>query len=689
MAVVRPLPPSASLHSMTLRLPALTAALLGLATAASAQRPIPYPVPLTPQFERAVANGTRTLSGVPGDAYWQNEATYAIDARLDDDGETLAATGTIVYTNHSPDSLAHLVLKLRQNVHAPGVPRNRPVAVTGGLTLRDLAVDGRPVADASSPLVPGRYTSRVTPGTYAIDGTILTLALAEPLAPGGAATLTMAWSFRVPPADGTYRQGTDGEVVYLGYWYPQLAVYDDVIGWHTDPYLGNGEHYMNVADYDVALDVPADWLVWGTGELVNPDEVLSAETRRRLDRARAADGVVNVVTAAERGDATAPGTDGRNVWRFRAERVRDVALSASSRYVWDATHANVDQDGDGRDDSVLINAFYRPAGERPMEAPWERSAEFSKFSIEHLSGMLLPYPYPHMTAVEGIITGGMEYPMMTLIGGDRDDARLFSVTYHEIGHMWFPMVVGSNEKAFTWMDEGLTSFNTNEGAAAFFDGSSAGRPLASPWDRARQSHYRLAGTGYAVPPMRHNDRFPLGGGTPDVDPVGGSARVIASYSTPAVMLHALEGVFGRERLFDAYQAYARRWAFKHPTPYDFFNTFEDELGQDLDWLWTPMLYDTWTVDHGIQDVRETAAGVEVVVEDLGLAPMPALVAVTYADGRTERQTLGVDAWLAGATQATATFPAGDVARVDLDPDVYLPDVDRSNNELVMPEPDAE
>ena len=652
--------------------------------AALAQRVMPYPVMPTPQFERAVANGTRTLDGTPGPTYWQQRADYDLTARLDETTRTLEGTGLITYTNHSPDALEYLVVKLKQNVHAPGVVRNRPVAVTGGMTLSSLSVDGSPLADASSPIMPGRYTSTVTPGTYAVDGTILTIGLATPLQPGASTALNLAWSYVVPPVTGTYRQGTDGEVYYLGYWYPQMAVYDDVIGWHTDPYMGNGEHYLGYGNYTVAFDVPSGWLAWGTGTLENPEEVLTDETRRRLDLARTADGIVNIVTEEERGDATVASSNGRTVWRFRAENVRDVALSTSGSYVWDATHANVDQDGDGTDDSVLINAFYRPG-----TASWERSAEFARFTIEHMSEMILPYPYPHMTAVEGIIGGGMEYPMMTLIGGNRTDASLFSVTYHEIGHMWFPMVVGSNEKGFTWMDEGLTTYNTREGAAAFFDGSSESRPKADPWARNRQSHYRLAGTGYAIEPMRHNDRYPTGGGTSEVDPVGGSARSIASYSTPSVLMHAMAGIFGREDFFAAYQEYARRWAFKHPTPYDLFNTFEDQLGQDLDWLWTPTLFETWTVDHAIRDVQEVGSGVKVFVEDLGLAPMPVVVEVTFTDGRTLRQTVDVDTWLSGRTETMVSFPAGTVMRAELDPDGFLPDVDRSNNELVLIEPDAE
>ena len=466
---------------------------------------------------------------------------------------------------------------------------------------------------------------------------------------------------------------------YLGYWYPQMAVYDDVYGWHTDPYLGMGEHYTDVGDYRLRLDMPADMLVYATGRHANPEAVFTDRTRARLAEAMSSDEVVNVVAAGERGTALRSGTDGRLVWEFESDDVRDVAVSASAAYVWDATHADVDQNDDGTPEAVLINAFYRPAGESPYDAPWQRSAEFSRFSIEHLSEMLWPYPWPHMTAVEGIISGGMEYPMMTLIGGDRTDERLFSVTHHEIGHMWFPMMVGSNEKAFTWMDEGLTSFNTNEGLAAFFDGSAPDRPKLEPWDRRRQSHYLLAGTGYAVPPMRHNDRYPIGGGTSQVDPVGGRARGVASYSTPAVALHALRGLYGEEAFFGAYREYGRRWRNAHPYPYDLFNTFEDQLGQDLDWFWTPTFFQTWTVDHAVGDVALADEGVTVTVQDRGLAPMPAVVRATYSDGRTLDQRVEVRTWLAGETQARVRFPAGQVTRVEIDPDGYVFDADRSNN----------
>ncbi|MDX1440144.1 MAG: M1 family metallopeptidase, partial [Rubricoccaceae bacterium] len=646
----------------------LAAGILFVANASAQNaRPIPYPVMPPPQFEAAVENGTRTHEGHPGPNYWQNFADYDIDVRLDPETNMITGFGTITYSNNSPEELEFLVVKLRQNVHAEGVPRNRYVHVTGGITVSGVAIDGIPYSEATE--------GRPEAGQYRIIGTIMTIALSTPLATGGQTDIATSWSYELAPHTGSFRQGQDGEVYYVGYWYPQMAVYDDVYGWHTDQYMGLGEHYMGYGSYDVRINAPEGFLVYATGTLENPEDVLSAQTRARLDEAMSGDAVVNIVREEERmaGISTVDSDSDRLVWHFKADDVRDFAFSASDNYVWDATRAMVDR-GSG-EEAVQINAFYRPG-----TASWERSAEFGRFSVEHLSDLLLPYPYPHMTAVEGLIGGGMEYPMMTLIGGAPNDQSLFFVTYHEIAHMWFPMVVGSNEKWFTWMDEGLTSYNTNLGVDDFFDGSAPNRPEVDAWDRRRQAHYFLAGTGYAVEPMRHNDLFPLGGGTSQVDPIQNASRGVASYNTPAVLLHTLSGIVGNSSFLAAYRSYAERWAYKHPYPYDLFNTFEDVLGQDLDWFWTPTLFETWTVDHAIADVQESAQEVIVRIEDHGLAPMPAPVVVTYADGRSEERRVEVQHWLSGATEAALTFPGGDVVEVVIDPNEYVIDIDRSNNE---------
>ncbi len=624
------------------------AASSALPAAAQTPRPLPHPVVTPPTFAHAVEAGTRTVTGEPGPRYWQQRAHYTLRAALDTTAKRLTGDVVIRYRNNSPDTLGVVVLKLRQNLHREGVPRTRTVEITGGMDVENVRVDGFAVTDVG--------LSNAA-GTYTVDGTQLYLRPRLPILPGREATISMDWSFRIPEA-GAPRMGQDGEVYYLGYWYPQVAVYDDVVGWDTDPYLGLGEHYMGYGDYDVRITVPEGFLVGATGVLQNPDEVLRADVRARLRTAATSDEPVAIVPVADLGRATADAPDGALTWHFTAENVRDFAFGTSDAYVWDATRANVgDRDGDGADDFTAIHTLYRPGA-----TAWDRSAEYARFAIADLSATLFPYPYPHMTAVEGLIGGGMEYPMITLIGGARSAQGLFWVAYHEIAHMWFPMVVGQDEADFAWMDEGLASFLTNAGTDAYYGGDT------DAWDPRRQAHYFLAGSGRAVPPMRHADRFPPG-----------PARGVASYSTPAVLLHALEGIAGSERFTEAFRAYGERWAYKHPYPYDLFNTFEDVLGEDLDWLWTPTLFDTWTVDVAIKAVEQAADGVLVRVADLGLAPMPVPVAITYADGRTEQRTIPVATWLAGRTETTIAFPPGVVARVDLDPAMYLPDVDRTNN----------
>ncbi len=618
-------------------------------------RPLPYPVFETPQFKRAVENGTRSRDGKPGPHYWTNTAAYDIDVTVSPASFELGGTESVTYHNNSPDVLHRLVLNLYQNLYREGEIRDRNTVTTGGINLSCASVNDKPIIEQGDPRLDG----------YVISGTKMVINLVDPVEPGGSVDMRFCWDFPIPASSSNMRMGTDGQVFYLGYWYPQVAVYDDVTGgpgfgdgWDLDRYMGTGEFYMDYADYDVRVTVPEGYLVPATGVLQNAEEILTPEVLGRLAQAATDSDVVNIVTDDNRDSAFVPTNTGNATWHFTASNVRDFAFGLSDAYVWDATHAVVpDRDNDGKSDHVAINAFYRP-----QARPWHRSAEFGKFSIENLSKDVIPYPWPHMTTVEGIIRGGMEYPMMTLIGGGRSESGLFSVTYHEIGHMWFPMIVGSDEKENAWMDEGLTSFNQSNGNVDFNHDPNV-------WDPERQAYYRIAGSGYEVAPMRHSDEYPF----------GTEAYSIASYSKPAVMLHALNGLLGEDLFYKAFKEYARRWAFKHPTSYDLFNTFEDVTGEDMDWFWRSAFYETWTLDQAVASVDSSDDGVNVTIRDLGLSTMPAPVTVTYADGKKESQRVDVKVWLAGNREATLTFPAGSVTKVEIDPDQFMPDVDRSNN----------
>jgi hypothetical protein len=645
------------MNRSALRLFTSSASLVLLVGTASAQssRPLPHPI-VTPQaFERAIESGTRTSSGSPGAEYWTNYAEYSIRASLSPDARQLTGTATILYHNNSPAGLTQLKLHLRQNLHAPGAIRNRRQEVTGGMHVAEVYLNGEPLVQHKAA---GTYG-------YEISGTVMTITPLERVASGTSVEVEVSWAFTVPNK-GAPRMGQDGEVFFLAYWYPQMAVFDDVSGWKAEVYRGSGEFYMGYADYDVEITLPEGWLVSATGTLTNADQVLSDRVNDRLQQAANSDDVVHVVLREERqaGLSTASVPGKMLNWRFEAENVRDFVFSASNAYIWDATRANVgDRYGDGSDDMALVHALYRPDA-----AAWNRSAEYLRYAIEDMSEKILPYPWPHMTAVEGLISGGMEYPMMTLIGGARTDASLFGVTYHEVAHMWFPMLVGSDEKSFVWLDEGLTEFNESVGKTEFLD--------VDGFSSARAFYYSLARSDSEVEMMRHGDLFPT----------TGSIRHVATYQKPALIFRSLVGMFGADRVYDALSEYARRWTYKHPQPYDFFNTFEDVLGEDLDWLWSPAFFDTWKSDVAIGSVSRGEDGsTEVVVEDRGLLPMPVVVAATFEGGEQQVQVIPVDAWLSGSVRERVVFSGGDVSRIELDPDMLLLDIDRSNNTWEMDE----
>jgi Peptidase family M1 domain len=610
-------------------------------------------VPALESFERAVSKGTRSRNGAPGPRYWQQWADYRLEAELNPISKRLTGKGSITYYNRSPDQLNEVYVQLLHNIFAPGSRHNTDVPwAVEGVELSRVAVQGQQL----------KQIEGEGPG-YQVNGTIMRIVLPKPLPAGGKAAFDFAWKLRIPP-DGAPRGGQDGEVFYINYWYPQMAVYDDVNGWQIDQYLGNAEFYMGYGNYDVALTVPAGWLVDATGRLQNPAEVLAPQARARLDSAGHARDVVHVVTDLDRevGKSTTAGTNGKLTWRFKAENVRDVSWATSSRYLWDATNADVgDATGDGRADTAAIYSFYRP--EQRRISHWDESAKYSRHSIEFFSRYLSPYPYPHMTAVDGPTScGGMEYPMMTCIGGQWDTLGLYEVTTHEIGHMWFPMIVGSDEKRYAWMDEGLTQFDQSQSMGDFFKGF-------DDEARNRKNYLDLAEmSGGETELMHHGDRYP-----------SYSSYGVASYYKPATVLVALRAVVGRDTFHKAFTEYIRRWQYKHPSPYDFFHTFEDVSGKDLSWFWRTWFFETWKLDQAIDTVTTAGDSLAITIENRGRAPMPLLLAITRQGGQEQRLTVPVDVWFSGTRRHTikiAREPA--VKTIEVDPDRNFPDVDRSN-----------
>ncbi len=608
-------------------------------------------------YRRAVSNETRTLSGNPGENYWQQYANYDLDVQLDTTAHTLEGSGTITYYNHSPDTLNQLFLELSQNAHKEGIQRKMNAEITGGVTIEKVLFQGDTLDTIQ---YRGQYG-------YIVDGTIMVLLPDYRIAPGDSVKINIDWNFKIPRKGASGRMGHNREdLFYIAYWYPQMRVYDDVNGWFTDPFLLNAEFYHGFADYQVDITVPDHWLVAATGELLNGRQVLKKSIYERMQRAYDSDEAVTVVSPSDFGNITRAGDDSTVTWQFKAKNVRDFAFSASSSSVWDAARAPVgDRDGDGEVDSTRINAIYHNTS-----ALWKDAVSHSRHSITFLSSYTgVEYPWPHMTAVEGanIIgnTGGMEHPMMTLIGSynNRSAGSLYAVIAHELAHMWVPMQVSTNERRYSWIDEGTTSFNENQAEGDRY-------PDKKNFEvEDFRSYLRIAGTAYEGPIMRWSDfhYYSLAFG-------------VASYSKPASLLTSLRGLLGEKTFKKALQTFTERWQYKHPYPWDFFNTFEEVSGRDLDWFWRSWYYETWTLDHSVAEVTPSDEGTRIVIEDRGQAPMPAHVEITLAGGETLRRTVGVDTWLNGSTKAVITLDRPDpVTKVVIDPDYLFPDADRSNN----------
>jgi hypothetical protein len=623
-------------------------------------RPIPGPVVPPPYFRAALENGTRSADGRPGPNYWQVYSEYDIDARLDPITGLLSGTETIRFHNRSPQGLPVLQLFLHQNLHKPGVVRNRVVEVTGGVRLGRVKVGGEDLLP-----LPGFQGAG-----YRDPEGVMSIRLPEPLGPGGTVELEIDWSF-VVPQNGAGRMGhSDREMYFLAYWFPKIAVLDDLRGWDAEPYQG-AEFYEGYGDYSVRLTVPQGWTAMATGDLKNPEEVYSPRTLAKMAAAAVADTMIRIATRedVETGRVTRPTETGALTYWFEAENVRDFTWTASNKQLWTGTSALVpDRDGDGQDDRVAIHSFFRE-----YRAPlWIDQALYGKHSIESESRYTgFPYPWPHMTSVEGadIIGGGMEFPMLTLIGDYQgaDPIALYSVTAHELAHMWIPMIVGANEKRHAWIDEGSTTFLENQVKTDYWPG------IPDP-DAADMENYlqvtRLEGEQSM---MRHGDYYEPGAG-----------YGTASYPKPASLLVTLRALLGEETFTRAYRSFISDWAYKHPSPWDFFNTFEREAGTDLDWFWTSFYYQTWPLDHAVSSVVRDGEDTVITIEDRGFAFLPARVTVELEGGVVLEREVPVSHWLTGAVSAQVRIPgsAGEVLAAEVDPEGRFPDLDRENNRWV-------
>ncbi|HKA59552.1 MAG TPA: M1 family metallopeptidase, partial [Gemmatimonadales bacterium] len=481
-----------------------------------------------------------------------------------------------------------------------------------------------------------------------VQRTMMRVELPRPLAPNGKITFDVAWRFPIPPY-GAGRMGRVGSRFYeLGQWYPRMAVYDDVHGWNTLPYIGAGEFYLEFGDFDVSLTLPAGFQVAATGWLQNPSVVRAPPELARLKRAFDQPGqVVSIITRQEAVANATKKVPGTRTWRFSASNVRDFAWAAGPDLRWDVSVWN----------GIVVQTFYHPDA-----TPWEEANTMLRFALRHFSGALGPYPLPQITAVEGLIEG-MEYPMIIFCPSLRQREDQFWVLMHELGHQWFPMQVGSDERRYPWMDEGINTFVDYSAAEAFFKGT----PYA---DTVRRELL----TAYAATALPDSEQ-------PMITPPDSVRELYwTAYQKPALMLTILrESVLGRDAFDRALREYVRRWKGKHPQPADFFRTMETQTRRDLDWFWRNWIYTTARIDQAVNDVQRQGDSTFITLSNRAQMVLPVQLELRYSDGTTERRDLGVEIWNPGNEFTYRMAGPKELVGVVIDPRQIYPDFDRGNN----------
>ncbi len=645
----------------------LLSLLTTLTTAAAAQQPgaaAQLPVVDTSIFaplNLPTATSVRTASGAPGATYWQNRADYDLAATIDTATKSLRGQLTLRYTNHSPDTLYYVWLQTEQNAFRTNSLNSFIFPQDSRFGARGF--EGGDVFDRFDQLVPAVAKGAVkrVPVVRRDNETTLKVTLAEPLAPGKTATFDIAWHFLIPE-HGADRMGRDGTLYELAQWYPRMSVYDDVRGWNTDPYLGQGEFYLDYGDYNLAITVPAGYIVAATGALINGAEVLTATQQARIAKAAKSDSVIRIITAAELKNGTARmRTSGTLTWKFAAKNVRDAVFAASPDYQWDASSYQ----------GILAMSYYRPSA----AINWFDAADQARMSIKEYSERWFPYPWPQISAVEGPITG-MEYPMVAMEGKSDDVFDLYNVVTHEIGHMWFPMIVGSNERLYMWQDEGFNTFiNTFSEALRY---PQKGDQMArAAEERAQIERVMRAGVDKPVDiaPDRINSQF-LG---------------LSAYLKPSVGLQLLrQEILGPVVFDEAFRSYTARWAFKHPTPADFYRTMMDASGRRLDWFFRQWFLENARFDQSVDLVSTRAAGestqVTVVYGNKQRGVLPIIARFTFSDGSTQDYRYPAEVWSTNSVKYLRRYAitGKQLVKVELDPEARLLDIDRTNNVWTKP-----
>ncbi|MES2392018.1 MAG: M1 family metallopeptidase [Acidobacteriota bacterium] len=628
-------------------------------------------------------NAYRSSDGSPGPHYWQNRADYNLHAKIDTDTHILTGNEVITYTNNSPDTLTSLWLHLEQNTYRPDA-RSKAFASSGlsrrfaGGFTEGYSLDSVEVQPAAA--------KAATKATTVVSDTRLQIQLPATLAlhHGQQLRILIHYHYTVPGRFGgrtSWDNAQQGPIYDIAQWYPRMCVYDDLRGWDTQPYLAN-EFYLEYGHFDYTVTVPSNFLVAGSGQLMNPAEVLTAAEQSRLAKARTSDKTVMIRTAEEAAAASSPHPTTTKTWHFAMDNTRDVVFSASPVFLWDAARINIPANPDVPTQharTALAQSVY-PV-ESAGDAAWGRSTEYLKDSVEHFSARWYPYPWPNAINVAGF-SSGMEYPGVLFDGINDKGAALFWVTAHEIGHTWFPMVVGFNERRNAWMDEGFNTF------IDIFESDEFAHGIYGP---KRDGEYAPDKT-LSNTPADQIVKVLTDPAAPAImtraDAIGERYRHPVTYFKSAFGLTLLrDDILGPERFDFAFRKFIRDWAFKHPSPSDFFRAMASNGGEDLDYFWRGWYFNNWTLDLAVTSAKHTdndpSKPLEVTVENRGQLVVPALLRVELKNGQHTDLHIPAETWLqVGAHTFTITTPSL-ATSVTIDPNQSIPDVDRSNNIMAV------
>lgn len=592
-------------------------------------------------IQSAIQNATRTVTGLPGEKYWQNRADYVISVSFDPATLLIRGEQTVTYYNNSPDALDRMIIHLFPDYYKRNMERTYGIdeADEGdGVTLESLIINGEDHGETS--------------GRSKHENTNLVVRLRQAIQPASQATIKAEWHYRLNTGSQNRTGLIDPSSVFVAYFFPRIAVYDDISGWNDWSYTGLHEFYNDFGNFSVSITVPKQFTVWATGELTNAAEVMAPAVLEKFTRAQQSKQIIHVIDSNDYTAGLVTADRSVNTWKFMAEDVTDFAFAASNHYLWDACSVIADKSS-GR--TVLVQTAFNKA-----HADYFIVSTIARQCMELMrdSFPAAPFPFPQITIVDG--TDQMEYPMMVNDNPTSTWADAVQLVSHEMFHSYFPFQIGINETRYAWMDEGWATLAES---------------IISPWMDApeadgifRKSTYeQFAGQEEEVPLITSSHL------------ITGETYYSNAYGKAGLCFWVLKDLLGREKFFDGLHEFMKRWSGKHPIPYDLFNTINQVSGQNLDWFWQAWFFDLGYPDLGIKEVKVEKGKLKIIVERIGILPVPITLKVTLADGTEIHQHETAAQWSDGGNfllfQTAVSSPPETVVLGD----EFTPDVNRANN----------